>query len=56
MTVEIVLGELIDWFHRRVKNKVIKWIAIVIIFFTGFSLAFVEWSGRFAEWSGEVND
>ena len=56
MTVEIVLGALVDWFHGKVKNKVIKWIAIVIIFFIGFSLAFVEWSGQFSEWSGEVND
>jgi hypothetical protein len=52
MTVEIVLGELIDWLHRRCRNKVIKWIAIVVILVTGFSLAFAEWSGVFAEWSG----
>jgi hypothetical protein len=56
MTMEIVLGELIDWLHRRFKNKVIKWIAIVVILVTGFSLAFAEWSGQFAEWSREVND
>jgi type IV secretory pathway VirB2 component (pilin) len=56
MTMEIVLGELIDWLHRRFRNKVIKLIAIVVILITGFSLAFAEWSGQFAEWSREVND
>lgn len=42
--MEIVLGSLVDWLHKALKNHpVLKWCLIGFTFAFGFWLAYVEW-------------
>lgn len=42
--MEIVLGSVIDWLHRVLKNRsILKWLLIAAIFSAGLWLAYVEW-------------
>ena len=40
--MEIVLGALGDWIYTAVKNRVVKWILIGLVFALGCYLSFVE--------------
>ena len=42
--MEIVLGSLIDWLHKKLKNYgFFKWLLIAIIFGLGCWIAYREW-------------
>jgi hypothetical protein len=43
--MEIVLGSLIDWIHKRLAaRRVLKWILIGLVFSIGCWLAYIEWT------------
>lgn len=43
--MEIVLGELIDWLHKKLKkNGFLKWFLTATIIGIGCWFAYIEWS------------
>ncbi len=45
MNMEIVLGALIDWLHKTLKNfPFLKWCLVVIVFAFSWWIAYIEWA------------
>lgn len=44
--MEVVLGALIEWLHKSIKNVFIRWFLVIVVFLIGCLFAYIEWFGR----------
>ena len=44
--MEIVLGTLIEWLQRSIRNRFVKWVLVALVFSVGLALIAMEWHNR----------